>query len=116
MRVAREEIFGPIMAVIRFKDEADAIAIANDSDYGLGAGVWTENMRRAIRVAHQLAAGSVYVNSYRVVSYMSPFGGYKSSGLGRENGVEAIREYLQTKSVWFSLNETAPPPFGKPYG
>ena len=115
-RVAREEIFGPIMAVIRFKDEEEAIAIANDSDYGLGAGVWTENMRRAIRVSHRLAAGSVYVNSYRVVSYMSPFGGYKNSGLGRENGVEAIREYLQTKSVWFSLNETAPPPFGKPYG
>ena len=116
MRVAREEIFGPIMCVIRFKDEEEAIRIANDSAYGLGAGVWTENMRRAIRVAHRLEAGSVYVNSYRVVSYMSPFGGYKNSGLGRENGVDAIREYLQTKSVWFSLNETAPPPFGKPYG
>ncbi len=116
MRVAREEIFGPIMAVIRFKDEDEAISIANDSAYGLGAGVWTENMRRAIRVAHKLQAGSVYVNSYRVVSYMSPFGGYKNSGLGRENGIDAIREYLQTKSVWFSLNETAPPPFGKPYG
>lgn len=116
MRVAREEIFGPVMAVIRFKDEEDAIRIANDSAFGLGAGVWTENMRRAIRVAHLLEAGSIYVNSYRVVSYMSPFGGYKNSGLGRENGVEAIREYLQTKSVWFSLNETAPPPFGKPYG
>jgi aldehyde dehydrogenase (NAD+) len=116
MRVAREEIFGPVMSVIRFQDEEDAIRIANDSQFGLGAGVWTENMRRAIRVAHRLEAGSVYVNSYRVVSYMSPFGGYKHSGLGRENGVEAIREYLQTKSVWFSLNETAPPPFGKPYG
>jgi len=116
MRVAREEIFGPIMSVIRFKDEEEAVSIANDTAYGLGAGVWTENMRRAIRVAHRLQAGSVYVNSYRVVSYMSPFGGYKNSGLGRENGVDAIREYLQTKSVWFSLNETAPPPFGKPYG
>ncbi|MES2904089.1 MAG: aldehyde dehydrogenase [Pseudomonadota bacterium] len=116
MRIAREEIFGPVMAVIRFQDEEEAIRIANDSDFGLGAGVWTENMRRAIRVAHKLEAGSVYVNSYRVVSYMSPFGGYKNSGLGRENGLEAIKEYLQTKSVWFSLNETAPPPFGKPYG
>ncbi len=116
MRIAREEIFGPVMGVIRFKDEEDAVRIANDSDFGLGAGVWTENMRRAIRVAHKLEAGSVYVNSYRVVSYMSPFGGYKNSGLGRENGLEAIKEYLQTKSVWFSLNETAPPPFGKPYG
>lgn len=116
MRIAREEIFGPVMSVIRFKDEEDAIRIANDSDFGLGAGVWTENMRTAIRVANQLEAGSVYVNSYRVVSYMSPFGGYKHSGLGRENGVDAIKEYLQVKSVWFSLNETAPPPFGKPYG
>ena len=116
MRIAREEIFGPIMSVIRFKDEEEAIRIANDSDFGLGAGVWTENMRTAIRVAHRLEAGSVYVNSYRVVSYMSPFGGYKHSGLGRENGVDAIKEYLQVKSVWFSLNETAPPPFGKPYG
>ena len=116
MRIAREEIFGPVMSVIRFKDEEEAIRIANDSDFGLGAGVWTENMRTAIRVANQLEAGSVYVNSYRVVSYMSPFGGYKHSGLGRENGVDAIKEYLQVKSVWFSLNETAPPPFGKPYG
>ena len=74
----------------------------NDSDFGLGAGVWTEDMRRAIRVSHRLEAGSVYINSYRVVSFMSPFGGYKHSGLGRENGVEAIREYLQTKSVWIS--------------
>jgi (Z)-2-((N-methylformamido)methylene)-5-hydroxybutyrolactone dehydrogenase len=116
MRIAREEIFGPVMSVIRFKDEEEAIRIANDSAYGLGAGVWTENMRTAIRVSNQLEAGSVYVNSYRVVSYMSPFGGYKHSGLGRENGVDAIKEYLQVKSVWFSLNETAPPPFGKPYG
>ena len=116
MRIAREEIFGPVMSCIKFKDEEEAIAIANDSDFGLGAGVWTENMRRAIRVSHRLEAGSVYVNSYRVVSFMSPFGGYKHSGLGRENGVEAIREYLQTKSVWISLNETAPAPFGKPYG
>ncbi len=116
MRVAREEIFGPVLACIRFKDEEEAIAIANDSLFGLGAGVWTENLRRAIRVAERLQAGSVYVNAYRLVSYMSPFGGYKHSGLGRENGIEAIREYLQTKSVWLSLNETAPPPFGRPYG
>ena len=116
MTVAREEIFGPVMSVIRFEDEDDAVRIANDSPYGLGAGVWTENMRRAIRVSHRLHAGSVYVNSYRVVSFMSPFGGYKHSGLGRENGVDAIYEYLQVKSVWFSLDETAPPPFGKPYG
>lgn len=116
MAVARDEIFGPVMSVLKFTDEEDAVRIANDTPFGLGAGVWTENMRRAIRVSHRLQAGSVYVNSYRLVSFMSPFGGYKHSGLGRENGIEAIREYLQTKSVWFSLNETAPPPFGKPYG
>lgn len=116
MRVAREEIFGPIMACIRFKGEEEAIRIANDTEYGLGAGVWTEDTRRAIRVSNRLQAGSVYINSYRVVSFMSPFGGYKHSGLGRENGQEAIREYLQTKSVWLALNDTAPPPFGKPYG
>ncbi len=116
MTIAREEVFGPVMACIRFRDEEDAIAIANDTAFGLGAGVWTENLRRAIRVSNRLQAGSVFVNSYRLLSYMTPFGGYKHSGLGRENGIEAIREYLQTKSVWLSLNETAPPPFGKPYG
>jgi aldehyde dehydrogenase (NAD+) len=73
-------------------------------------------MRRAFRVAHRLQAGSVYVNSFRVVSYMSPFGGYKQSGIGRENGLEAMREYQQTKSVWLNLNEDSPPAFGKPYG
>ena len=116
MRVAREEIFGPVMACIPFKDEEEAIAIANDTNFGLGAGIWTENLRRAIRVADRLESGTVYVNTYRLVSYMSPFGGYKHSGLGRENGQEAIREYLQTKSVWISLSEKAPPTFGKPYG
>ena len=116
MRVAREEIFGPVMVCIPFKDEEEAIAIANDTNFGLGAGIWTENLRRAIRVADRLESGTVYVNTYRLVSYMSPFGGYKHSGLGRENGQEAIYEYLQTKSVWISLAESAPPTFGKPYG
>ncbi len=116
MRVAREEIFGPVMACIPFKDEEEAIAIANDTNFGLGAGIWTENLRRAIRVADRLESGTVYVNTYRLVSYMSPFGGYKHSGLGRENGQEAIFEYLQTKSVWISLSENPPPTFGKPYG
>ncbi|KKL20675.1 hypothetical protein LCGC14_2453100, partial [marine sediment metagenome] len=116
MRIAQEEVFGPVMACLTFEDEEEAIRIANDTRYGLGAGLWTEDMRRAFRVSNRLQAGSVYVNSFRVVSYMSPFGGYKQSGIGRENGLEAIREYQQTKSVWFNLNEDAPAPFGKPYG
>ena len=116
MRVAREEIFGPVVCCLKFKDEDDAVHIANDSAFGLGAGIFTENTRRAIRVSNRLQAGSVYINTYRQVSYMSPFGGYKQSGIGRENGSEAIREYLQTKSVWLSLSDTPPPTFGKPYG
>jgi (Z)-2-((N-methylformamido)methylene)-5-hydroxybutyrolactone dehydrogenase len=116
MRIAQEEIFGPVMTVLRFKDEDEAVQIANDTKFGLGAGVWTEDMRRAFRMSNRLQAGSVYVNSYRVVSFMSPFGGYKHSGIGRENGQDAICEYMQTKSVWIGLAETAPAPFGKPYG
>ena len=100
-RIAQEEVFGPVLSVLRFSDEEEAIAIANDVNYGLAAGVWTENMRRAIRVSERLEAGTVWVNTYRSTSYTTPFGGYKASGLGRENGMEAIREYLQTKSVWY---------------
>ena len=116
MRIAQEEVFGPVMSCLSFSDEDEAVRIANDTRYGLGAGVWTQDMRRAFRLSSRLQAGSIYVNSYRVVSFMSPFGGYKQSGIGRENGIEGIREYLQTKSVWIGLSEDAPAPFGKPYG
>ena len=116
MQIAREEIFGPVMCCIRFKDEEEAVKIANDTRYGLGAGIFTENLRRGIRISKQIQAGIVYINTYRQVSYMSPFGGYKQSGVGRENGLEAIREYMQTKSVWISLSEETPQAFGKPYG
>src|ERR671933_796867 len=102
MRIAQEEVFGPVLAAIPFKDEDAAIAIANDIPYGLAAGVWTRNIRRALKASERLKAGTVWVNTYRAVSYMSPFGGFKRSGLGRENGMEAIQEYLQTKSVWIS--------------
>jgi acyl-CoA reductase-like NAD-dependent aldehyde dehydrogenase len=111
MRIAREEVFGPVLSVIPFEDEEDAIAIANDSAYGLAAGVWTTSIKRAIRASERLEAGSVWVNTYRAVSYMSPFGGYKRSGLGRENGQDAIWSYLQTKSVWISTADSAANPF-----
>jgi acyl-CoA reductase-like NAD-dependent aldehyde dehydrogenase len=111
MRIAREEVFGPVLSVIEFGDDEEAVKIANDSLYGLAAGLWTESMRRAISVSERLQAGIVWVNTYRAVSYMSPFGGYKHSGIGRENGQEAIREYLQTKSVWISTTEVVPNPF-----
>jgi (Z)-2-((N-methylformamido)methylene)-5-hydroxybutyrolactone dehydrogenase len=111
MRIAREEVFGPVLSIIPFRDDEEAIAIANDSPYGLAAGVWTTSIKRAIRASERLEAGSIWVNTYRAVSYMSPFGGYKRSGLGRENGQDAIFSYLQTKSVWISTAEGVPNPF-----
>jgi acyl-CoA reductase-like NAD-dependent aldehyde dehydrogenase len=101
MRIAQEEVFGPVLSVIRFRDDDEAVAIANGTRYGLAAGVWTESLRRAVDLSRRLVAGTVWVNTYRSTSYTTPFGGYKASGLGRENGIDAIREYLQTKSVWF---------------
>jgi aldehyde dehydrogenase (NAD+) len=111
MRIAQEEVFGPVLAVIPFKDDDDAIALGNDVVYGLAAGVWTQNMRRALRMAERLQAGTVWINTYRAVSYLSPFGGYKRSGIGRESGHEMIKEYLQVKSVWISTAEELPNPF-----
>ena len=111
MRIAQEEVFGPVLAVIPFKDEEDAIAIGNDVVYGLAAGVWTQNMRRALTMAERLQAGTVWINTYRAVSYLSPFGGYKRSGIGRESGQDMIKEYLQVKSVWISTAMDVPNPF-----
>jgi aldehyde dehydrogenase (NAD+) len=111
MRIAQEEVFGPVLAVIRFRDEAEAVAIANDSRFGLGAGLWTRDIGRAHRMAEEIKSGIVWVNCYRAVSYMSPFGGYKDSGLGRENGIDAIREYLQVKSVWINTGAATANPF-----
>jgi acyl-CoA reductase-like NAD-dependent aldehyde dehydrogenase len=111
MRIAQEEVFGPVLAVIPFEDEDEAIAIGNDVVYGLAAGVWTQSMRRALTMADRLQAGTVWVNTYRAVSYLSPFGGYKRSGVGRESGQEMIKEYLQVKSVWISTATDVPNPF-----
>jgi len=111
MRIAQEEVFGPVLAVIPFDDDEEAISIANDVVYGLAAGVWTQSMRRALMMAERLQAGTVWINTYRAVSYLSPFGGYKRSGLGRESGHEAIKEYLQVKSVWISTAADVANPF-----
>ncbi len=104
MRIAQEEVFGPVLCVIPFKDEQDAIRIANDVPYGLAAGVWTRSLHRAMLMADKIQAGTVWVNNYRATSFTSPFGGYKRSGIGRESGVETIKEYLTTKCVWISTD------------
>jgi (Z)-2-((N-methylformamido)methylene)-5-hydroxybutyrolactone dehydrogenase len=106
MRIAREEVFGPILSIIKFKDEADALRIANDTDFGLAAGVWTKDFGRAFRMSEKLQAGTVWVNSYRMLSVTMPFGGMKESGTGRENGMDAIMANLEPKSVF--LNHSAP--------
>lgn len=111
MRIAQEEVFGPVLAVIPFEDEAEALQIANDVRFGLAAAVWTRDMGRALRMSERLQAGTVWINTYRAVSFMAPFGGYKDSGLGRENGIDAIRAFLQTKSVWINSGAVTGNPF-----
>lgn len=111
MRIAREEVFGPILCVLKFETEDEAIALANDTPFGLAAGLWTRDLRRALALPRRLQAGTVWVNAYRVVSYLAPFGGYKQSGIGRENGAEAIFEYLETKSVFLNPTPAIANPF-----
>jgi (Z)-2-((N-methylformamido)methylene)-5-hydroxybutyrolactone dehydrogenase len=112
MRLAREEIFGPVLAVGRFTDDEEAIRIANDTPFGLAAGVWTQNLSRAHTVASRLDAGTVWINTYRSLSPLSPFGGFKDSGMGKENGTDVIHEYTRTKSVWVNLDTS---PIGDPF-
>ena len=111
MFVAQEEIFGPVLGVLKFREEEEAVELANGTDYGLAAGVWTNDIKRAHRIARELDAGTVWINMYRALSYASPFGGYKSSGHGRELGIEALSEFTQVKSVWVELAESTPDPF-----
>ncbi|MGW5642806.1 aldehyde dehydrogenase [Saccharopolyspora sp. NPDC003752] len=111
MRIAREEVFGPVAVVIRFRDEDDAVRIANDTSFGLAAGVWTRDVARAHRMVRRLRAGSVWVNNYRKTNYVAPFGGFKESGIGRENGFHAIEEYTEVKTVWIDTGNTITDPF-----
>ena len=104
MRISREEIFGPVLTVLPFDDEAEVVRRANDSEYGLAAGLWTSNVTRAHRVAHQLQAGTVWINQYNMLDPAAPFGGYKASGYGRDLGEESLLGFTQTKSVWVSLD------------
>jgi len=111
MRLAQEEVFGPVVAILPFDDEDDAVRIANDSIYGLAAGIWTRDTAKAIRMADRIKAGTVYINNYFNATTQSPVGGYKQSGYGRENGFEGMRAFMQTKSVWVATNPHQPDPF-----
>ena len=105
MTIAREEIFGPVLATIEFGDVDEAIARANDSTYGLAAAVWTKDIKKAHYVARKLQAGTVWINTYNVYDTAAPFGGYKQSGFGREMSMHALEHYTQVKSVWVDLNQ-----------
>jgi len=109
MRVAQEEIFGPVVSVIAFKDEDDLIKQANDTIYGLSAGIWTRDITRAHRFAREIRAGVIWINTFNMFNAASPFGGYKQSGYGREMGRHALDLYTQVKSVWVDLS-------GRPIG
>ena len=109
MRVAQEEIFGPVVSVITFKDESDLIRQANEVAYGLSAGIWTRDITRAHRFAREIKAGVIWINTFNMMNAASPFGGYKQSGYGREMGKHALEMYTQVKSVWVDLS-------GRPIG
>jgi acyl-CoA reductase-like NAD-dependent aldehyde dehydrogenase len=111
MRIAQEEVFGPVLVVMPFDDAEHALRLANDTQFGLAAGVWTKDLHRTLYMVDRLKAGTVWVNNYRATSYTSPFGGYKASGIGRESGVHAIQEFLETKCVWISSDLQVANPF-----
>ena len=110
MRIVREEIFGPVMSVLSFQDEAEVVKRANATRFGLAAGVFTRDLKRGHRVAADLEAGICWLNNYNIAPIEMPFGGVKRSGIGRENGIEAIEHYTQVKSVYVEMG-TVPNPF-----
>ena len=105
MRVSREEIFGPVAVVIKFKTEEEVVAMANDSEYGLGGAVWTKDLNRAIRVSRNIETGRMWINTYNQIPAGAPFGGYKNSGIGRETHTEVLNHYTQMKNIMINLNE-----------
>lgn len=111
MRIAREEVFGPVAALIKFEDEDDAVRIANDTAFGLAAGVWTSDVARAHRMVRRLRAGTVWINNYRKTNHVAPFGGFKESGIGRENGHRAIENYTEVKTAWIDTGSRIADPF-----
>jgi len=112
MPVVREEIFGPVLSILRFTTEEEAIALANDTEYGLAAGVWTRDLGRGMRVAEAIETGTVWVNTYRALNFAVPFGGNKLSGFGRENGMDGFLEFTEPKAIWI---ETSDEPVGDPF-
>ena len=112
LTIVDTELFGPVLSVLRFKDEEEVVGLANDTKYGLACGIFTNNIGRAHRLAKATRAGIVWVNTYRVVSPIAPFGGFKDSGYGRESGFQAIYDYTRPKTVWIN---TSTDPIANPF-
>jgi len=109
--LAQQEVFGPVVSTESWGNEEDAVRIANDTVYGLAAGIWSRDVARAMRIADRIEAGTVYINNYFNAATQSPVGGYKQSGYGRENGFEGMRCFMQTKSVWLATRPSQTDPF-----